>query len=210
MTYETAGDLLTEQEAIYFMIDYIARVCWAFHSQNQIHYLYVYKRAFFNFKVGKITENEAVEIVSEYKKNHSLQAHSLTVLLGICSIIYKTNHNNFSYWCDGLKIIKEKVSIKRIGIKYNINNLNFNERALFNPVTKNLLFWLQYLEHIESLNLVIALVQDNIKGKNLSKNIVEIIDYSWDYFIDNPNTLITPYTSNQAVYNIVHNKFSIS
>ena len=49
MLYSIVGDELSSEDFLYLTIDYVARVCWAFHSQGQIDFLRVYKEAFFDF-----------------------------------------------------------------------------------------------------------------------------------------------------------------
>lgn len=203
LLYTILGDKLNNEDFLYLAIDYVARVCWAFHSQNKIDFLRVYKETFFDFKISKTTKEIAFGKLLNFEQNHKYKSHGLVDLFGYCSAFYERQSNDLYFWCDGLRIIKSKALKGKIGIKYNISE-DQKTRALLNPIKFNLFNWPQSIEHIASLNLIISLSLEAVKeNKEQTKNYIDIINNSWDYFIDNPRVLDTPQQSNNEVYKLL-------
>lgn len=204
LLYTMTGDKLSNEDFLYLATDYVARVCWAFHSQNQIDFLRVYKVAFFDFKTLKTTKDVAFGKLLNFEQNHKYKSHGLVNLFSYCSAFYERQSNDLYFWCDGLRVIKSDALKSRIGIKYNISE-DQKTRALLNPIKFSLFNWPQHIEHIASLNLIISLALEAVKeDKGQIKNYIDIINNSWNYFINNPRALGTPQQSNQEVYKIIN------
>jgi hypothetical protein len=203
MDYRIVRDELNEKDFIYFAIDYIARVCWAFHNQNQIDFLNNYKKVFFDFKINKIKEIDASSILFKYEEKNRRKTHGLVRVFACCSVLYKEQKFDSSFWCDGL-MLKENSSTKdRIGIIYKVND-DYKIRALFNPLKISLFNPVQWIEHIESLNFVLSLAYSKIEKETDKQNFVKMVDDSWQYFIDNRQATDTIQESNEQVYRLVN------
>jgi hypothetical protein len=123
-------------------------------------------------------------------------------LFSYCSVFLGSDES----WCDGLRIINSEITSGRIGIVYTISN-DFKTRVLLNPIQFKIFKRLQYIEHISSLNLVIFLFLSLIKKNEKKVNhYTEIINESYNYFIENPKLLKTPQISNDSVYKFIYSK----
>lgn len=209
MHYQFLGDDLSEKDFLYLATDYVARVCWAFHQQGNkaIEYLKNYKKSFFDFKIGKSTLTESTDKLFDFESKFRSQSHGLVHLHGRCRGIFDEKKMDYKFWCDGL-MVRESENVKnRIAIKYSFNQ-DYSIRGLLNPLKVSLFDRVQYIEHIESLNLVFALAIDKMKNDDKKiQQFIKIVDFAWDYFIDNRLALDTPIRSNDAVCNII-NKFN--
>jgi hypothetical protein len=205
LDYQVSHNTLDTEDHLYLIIDYIARVCWAFHSQNQIEFLKVYKESFFDYKILKISKDFAIDKLHTYEQNNKNKACGLIDLFYYISETKELNKNfNPAYWCDGLKIEKHDSVKYRISIKYLIDQNRIN-RSLLNPIKFSFFNPLKYLEHIESLNLILVLGLGNVSNNpELTKHFLEKIDHAWTYFIENPSKLVTPQISNKAVYDLIN------
>ncbi len=204
LQYNISEEDFNDKEFLYLTIDYIARVCWAFHSQGAIGFLKNYKQVFFDYKIGKILENIAMEKLFKYEREYGPMANGLVEVFGWCQKTYEEKEYNFSFWCDNLIVEKENLRKSKIKIIYTHNN-DYTIRSLQNPIKLSFFNGLQFIEHIESLNLVISLLFDKMnKNDNKKiKKIIDILDYSLEYFINNKQALDTSKQSNIEVLNII-------
>jgi hypothetical protein len=222
LPYTIQGGGLDNEDFLYLAIDYVARVCWAFHSQNTIDYLKIYKDSFFDFKISKITKEKAFGLLVNYENNHKFKSHGLVDFFGYCSAFYENfngrntlytllNINTILYfWCDGLEVKKIDNLKSKIAIKYTISEDRKN-RTLLNPIKFSLFKGLTFIEHIASLNLIIALALETVKGnEEQTKRYTDVIDFSWNHFINNPNVLNNPEQCCQEVFKIISNETNVS
>ena len=100
LLYTILEDKLNNEDFLYLAIDYVARVCWAFHSQNQIDFLRVYKETFFDFKISKTTKETAFGKLLNFEKNHKYKSHGLIDLFNYCSVLYEKQSNILVYSID--------------------------------------------------------------------------------------------------------------
>jgi hypothetical protein len=204
LIYSVSNNTLSKEDFLYLIIDYIARVCWAFHSQNQIAFLKMYKESFFDYKISKISKDFAINNLHTYELTNKNKASGLVELFNFITAKNEINNKlNLGFWCDGLKIEKQDTVKYKIGIKYLIDQ-NRKKRSLLNPIKFSLFNPLKYIEHIESLNLVLTFCLNNVSNSPEQKKFfLEKIDSAWTYFIENPSKLATPQLSNDTVYDLI-------
>lgn len=211
LIYCISGDELTTGEYFYFVTDYIARICWAFNTQKQINFLINYKRSFLDYKIKKIDRSVAIDQILQFEKESPLKSHGLLDLFSFALSITNPDtvplNNALRFWCDNLNIEKRKECKGKITVKYFINPDN-SIRGIMNPIKSGIIFnRLQYIEHIESLNLIIGLGVDRFhNNKELLNEFFKAIDFAFEYFIKNPSLLTTVQQSNEEVYKIILNK----
>lgn len=203
MNYKIVDDGLNKKDYIYFAIDYIARVCWAFHNKNQIGFLDNYKKVFFDFKINKIKEIDASSILFDYEEKNRRKAHGLVRMFACCSALYKEQKFDSGFWCDGLMLKENHLVKDRIDVIYKINE-DYKIRALFNPIKISLFNPVQYIEHIESMNFILSLAYNKIEKEADKQHFVKIVDDSWQYFINHKQATDTNQESNEQVYRFVN------
>jgi hypothetical protein len=193
LIYSMTGSDLDDDEWIFFVADYFARVCWAFSAQNKQDYLIAYYVGFTSRKAGLMNEADATALLSEYRSRsliddglYFFQIFSDTAIASGANQQSGAVDDILDYWCDGLVVRRQNDVDPRITIKFCISA--DGDRGIYNPIKFSLFNGIKLIEHIETLNLVLGLALTKMIIEKRKKSMFKIIDRLMGGYVKRPRS----------------------